>query len=104
MIIILDEQYNEVEIIPTCFSDAEAIAAAKKAVHEAALAGKTFTVVNEDGEFLFRAVSIYTAITVAIGCPDTLAIVRHLGSLGMSCHNRSHVLVITPLYALLRAI
>ncbi|ECC8734513.1 hypothetical protein DLB77_19415 [Salmonella bongori] len=58
MIIILDEQYNEVEIIPTCFSDAEAIAAAKKAVHEAALAGKTFTVVNEDGEFLFRAVSI----------------------------------------------
>ncbi|WP_374011421.1 hypothetical protein, partial [Escherichia coli] len=37
---------------------------------------------------------IYTAITVAIGCPDTLAIVRHLGSFGMSCHNLSQALAI----------
>ncbi|EAA5571183.1 hypothetical protein DS043_05175 [Escherichia coli] len=37
---------------------------------------------------------IYTAITVAIGCPDTLEIVRHLGSFGMSCHNLSQALAI----------
>lgn len=50
VITILDEQSNEVEIIPAYFSDAEAIAAAKEAVREAALAGKTFTAVDEDGE------------------------------------------------------
>ncbi|MGQ3662089.1 hypothetical protein [Citrobacter braakii] len=50
VITILDEQYNEVEIISEHFTDAEAIAAAKEAVREAALAGKTFTAVNEDGE------------------------------------------------------
>ncbi|ELV25689.1 primosomal I domain protein, partial [Escherichia coli 09BKT078844] len=37
---------------------------------------------------------IYTAITVAIGCPETLAMVRHLGSFGMSCHNLSQALAI----------
>ncbi|EGD4711812.1 hypothetical protein DU443_12890 [Escherichia coli] len=37
---------------------------------------------------------IYTAITVAIGCPDNLEIVRHLGSFGMSCHNLSQALAI----------
>ena len=35
-----------------------------------------------------------TAITVAIGCPETLAMVRHLGSFGMSCHNLSQALAI----------
>ncbi|ELJ9990422.1 hypothetical protein VBR58_000818 [Citrobacter freundii] len=47
---ILDEQSNDVEIIPEHFSDAEAIAAAKEAVREAALDGKTFTAVDEDGK------------------------------------------------------
>ncbi|KAA2127373.1 hypothetical protein EA236_25280 [Escherichia coli] len=31
---------------------------------------------------------------ISIGCPDTLAIVRHLGSFGMSCHNLSQALAI----------
>lgn len=50
VITILDEQFNEVVIIPECFTDAEAIAAAKAAVREAAAEGKTFTAVDEDGE------------------------------------------------------
>ena len=28
-----------------------------------------------------------------MGCPDILAMVRHLGSLGISCHRRNHELV-----------
>lgn len=50
VITILDEQSNVVEIIPSYFTDAEAIAAAKEAVREAALVGKFFTAVDEDGE------------------------------------------------------
>ncbi|WP_336240467.1 hypothetical protein [Citrobacter werkmanii] len=50
VVTILGEQSNVVEIIPAYFSDAEAIAAAEAAVREAALAGKTFTAVDEDGE------------------------------------------------------
>ncbi|HAK8205134.1 TPA: DUF1391 domain-containing protein [Salmonella enterica] len=50
MLIILDERYNEVEIIPDHFSYEEAITAAKDAVCEAAREGKTLLAVNEDGE------------------------------------------------------
>lgn len=50
VITILDEQLNEVIIIPAYFTDAEALNAAKDAVREAALSGKTFTAIDEDGE------------------------------------------------------
>ncbi|HAE1794686.1 TPA_asm: hypothetical protein G3V02_003435 [Salmonella enterica subsp. enterica serovar Ank] len=46
----------------------------------------------------------YTEITSPIRWFDFLAIVRHFGSFGMSCHNRSHELAIKPRYALFRTV
>lgn len=48
-ITILDAQSNTVAIIPTCFTQTDAIAAAKSQVREAALQGVTLTAVDEDG-------------------------------------------------------
>ena len=38
----------------------------------------------------FTRMCRYTAITFAMLSPDALAIVRHFGSVGMSCHRRNH--------------
>lgn len=48
-ITILDAESNTVTIIPSCFSQTDAIAAAKSQVRDAALDGVTLTAVDADG-------------------------------------------------------